>query len=484
MSTNPELILAAVTRYKELALMECFDASNLESRPTDKQQEVFNDIGKIQYRWVVAGNQAGKSSLAAREISWIVTDKHPFWKRPIEWGTEALLIIVVGQDRKMMELELWSKKIKPFLNPAEWKEIRQGGSLQYVESRINSNRIVFISHNDSSEKNRIHMQGYVAHYVWLDELPSSIRIFEELQRRVDARKGYFLATFTPKFRNEEIKRVVESGTPPIAKIYKMSKLDNPLYADRREEEMKKLDGYPESYKNSILYGDWYIGDSSVYFFDHSSMVETPPDYSVGWRHVESSDPALQSKFGFTLWAECPANGIWYLVKAEYIEGIQVPEDIFNEVMKKTAGYNIVRRISDPHEAWYINTARSKGINYLTPFDKNSRKGELIKNLQSALGGDIRIAPWCNLFINEIETCQWSEGATTGRIVNSSRYHLLDSAQYFVDCRPADTVQFIVKPWYQELREGHAKRKKAEFLARKATRSRRSKWAGRQLSRLS
>lgn len=204
------------------------------------------------------------------------------------------------------------------------------------------------------------------------------------------------------------------------------------------------------------------GDSMVYSFDSEVHVQAPVDYSPGWRHVESSDPALQSKFGFTLWAESPINGKWYCVKAEYIEGVFAPEDILDVVLKKTEGYNIVRRIADPHEAWYINTAAKRGIKYVSPYDKNSRKAELIKNTQAALGNTILIAPWCSDLKNEFAICQWSEKAEA-KIVNSSKFHLLDSTQYFVDCKPTPTKIYENKTWHQELREGNQVRKKQEAL---------------------
>ena len=468
------IIEQAYKRYKQLALTECFDAANLESRPTAAQWEIFNDMGKVPYRWVVAAQQSGKTSTPVREIAWILTDTHPFWKRPLEWGTESLLILIAGQDKKMMEIEIWSKKLKPFLDENLWKEVRVGNGLQHVENRKTKDKIIFMSHNDSSERARTHMQGYVAHYVWVDESPSSIRIIEELQRRVDARSGYFIATFTSKSRNDEMRRLVENAKLPLAKQYRLLKLDNPIYANRKQEEIDKMDGYPEALKNSILYGDWYIGDNAVYQFDEKEMVEAPLGYSRAWRHVEASDPALQSKFGFTLWAECPSNGQWYCVKDEYIEGIATPERMLEEVLRRTEGYNMVRRISDPHEAWYINTASAKGIYYQTPFNKNSRKGELIKGLQQALSATIKIAPWCRNIQTEFSTCQWSENAVD-KIVNGSKYHLLDAAQYFVDCRPTSEVPIIRKPWWEEMRAAHKTQKRTESIYKRMQRSGRRKW---------
>ena len=164
-----------------------------------------------------------------------------------------------------------------------------------------------------------------------------------------------------------------------------------------------------------------------------------------------------------MWAEDPSTGVWYLVRADYINGIYVPERIYEEVMKRTNGFNLVRRIADPAATWYINTARGHQVNYSTPYSKNNRKPELIKNLQNSLGvGEIRIASWCTDFIDEIEECQWSD-SVNNRIVNASKYHLLDSAQYFVDLKPKGELVKQEIPWYTQAKLDLQKRvqKKAE-----------------------
>ncbi len=472
-------ILAALKRLEKLQMDKSFDPVNPDSRPTPGQQVILDDLRDIelqpgefypavQYRYVVAGNQSGKTTLAARELAWIVTDTHPTWKRPARWGEEPLLILMAGQDRRMMEIEIWTKKIRPFLNINDWREVRVGGMLTFVEHRDKGHKIVFMSHNDSSESNRAHMQGFVAHYVWLDEMPRKINILEELQRRVDARRGYFIATFTPKSRNEAIKKVIEAAEPPIAKRYRLSKLDNPLYAPNKEAEIKKLEGYTEEQKNTILYGDWTGGDNFVYQFDTEKMVveQLPSYYSRTWRHVVSVDPALKSKFGFTLWGEDPGTGIWYLVKDDYIIGVYSPDDIVHSVQLATKGYNIVKRISDPHESWFIGQAAKFKIPYVYPFDKSSRKQELIKNLQIALSnGKIKILASCRTFLDEIQGCQFAEG--TDRIVNSSSYHALDCAQYFVDMIPPYDESQRVMGFYEELRSKNEERKKKEVAQRVA-----------------
>lgn len=411
-------------------------------------------------------HNSGKTALAAREIAWILNGDHPWWKRPEDWGDGPLLIMVAGQDRKNLELSIWEDKLSPFLDPSEWKHVRTGGILQYVTSRRTGDKILFVSHGDSSDHNRRHMQGYVANYVWLDEMPGNITILEELQRRINAKNGYLIATFTPKFRNDSIRNIIEAGSPPISKKYTMSMLDNPIYKLRIQEEMSRLDGYAESYKRAILYGEWYTGDSAVYEWDPEKMCAPLPQYySASWRHCESVDPALKSKFGYTLWAEDPSNGVWYLVNDEYITGIYNPEDMVNEVLSRGKGYNIIRRVTD-YAPWYTGIASPKGVHYISPHNKNQRKEELIKGLQYALSaGKIKIPPHNTHFLEEIQSCQWSE--TTDRIVNSSSYHVMDCCQYFVDCKPPYDEKQRIMPWYEELRRGNHKRKEQEALARKS-----------------
>jgi phage terminase large subunit-like protein len=460
MSTqDPKLVAAALEKYKKLTLAKCFDPAKPLSRANPKQDAIFQDMGNITYRWVVAGNQSGKSQLAARELAWVLTGTHPYWKRPAEWN-EHLTIVIAGQDRKNMEINLWNDRLKRYLNAAEWKEVRSGNTLQYVVNRKTGDQIVFVSHSDSSEANRKHMQGYSAHYVWLDEMPGSFKILDELMQRVSAKNGYLIATFTPKLRNAKIKKIIDASNGTVSKKYSMSKLDNPIYKKRVSEILAALDGYSESYKRTVLYGEWTAGDSAVYDFNPSTMSPPrPDDYSKGWRHVLSVDPALKSKFGLTLWAEHPKSGRWFCVKATYIEGVYDPESIFVRVQEESRGYNIVRRISDV-AAWFTGTATKHGVSYLTIYKKMNRKGDLIKNLQDLLGTRIFIPEDQMDLINEFEECQWSETAEN-KIVNSSSFHLIDSAQYFADVIPQFRGPSMAQSWEVWLHDQNSKYKKKQ-----------------------
>lgn len=463
-------LASAMSRLSKMDILDCFDPVNPKSRPTPAQMEVLLDIGRVQHRYVTAGNQSGKSQLAAREVAWVFSNSHPFWQRPEEWGTEPLLLLIVSRVGAQGEDVLW-RKISAFLDPADYTMKRMGNQLEKVIHK-NGNTLLFKSHHNEADA-REKLQAYVAHYVWLDELPGSFRIVEELHRRVQAKRGIFIATFTPKDVNIEIQRIVDSSRPPTAKKYQFHMFDNPIYTEADKKQiLESLETYSETYRNTILKGDWATGEDQVYHFDYETMVEAPRNYHHGWRHYEVVDPALSSKLGLTVWAEDPTTSIWYCVRDDYIRGILVPTDLVDKVAELTAPYNIIRRKSDPHEVWYIQTAASKGRIYDGVYKKNERKGALIKNLQEKLGSRIRIAPWCTNFLTEVQDCRWSD-RTDGKIVNGSKFHILDTAQYFADDIPPPDTSASNLPFHDWLYRENEKRKVArdKLVAKAATRAR-------------
>jgi hypothetical protein len=307
--------------------------------------------------------------------------------------------------------------------------------------------------------------SYVAHVTWVDELPPTLDLVREILVRTQARDGYNIFSFTPTVINVDIQKFVDSVSAPEGKIYKFLMLDNPLYSDpvRRAALLKRYEHMPEHIKKAIFEGEWLSADDQVYYFDYKTMVEMPEGYSPMWRHIESVDPAISSATGLVVLAEHPDTGIWHIVLAEYIKGIQVPTDIVTAVRHFTEKVNVVRRTSD-YAPWFVNTASSMGIHYMTIREKNAnRKEELIKGLQQALGSTVKIAPNCPHLLDEIVECRWSN-SSEGKMMNSSSYHLLDAAQYAVDCLPpAEKKQksFTVQGWYANLLEGNQKRLQME-----------------------
>lgn len=453
----------AIEALRRKKLAACFSAADLESRATPPQDSIFQDVTSIQFRYSVGGNRSGKTQLGAREVAWLLEDSHPYVTRKDLWGAGPALFLIVGTDLTLLATEIWDGKIKPLLTTADdrdekganvWKEIRQGNTLKVIENIRTGDQVVFLSHADGSEKNRKHMQGYTAHYVWIDEMPSSMAVLNELQLRTRGkRNSRFMATFTPYIRNDSIRRLVDESKPPYSKKYRLSQMDNPgLTVDDKRSELERLSSATQSERNRVLFGDWAQADTAVYQFNYELMTvdKLPDSYTRGWRHVVAVDPANKSKCGFTLWAEDPTNGVWYLVSDEYLTGPDIldPETMVRKIESRIQGYNIARRISDTM-AWFTGMASARGITYTQPYNKNNRKDELVKGLQSAMSsGQIKIGRWNTAFLEEIQNCHWKDGDSE-RMINSSVYHTLDASQYFVDCKPKyEPNTHVEKSWYR------------------------------------
>lgn len=472
---SPEMLAKAAERYRRLALQDAFDPHNLSTRPTAVQQQVFEEFGQRSQQWIVASNQSGKTQTCSRLTAWVLAENHPHWSRPKSWNKEPLLLLVCGRTGKQLEESL-VPRICAYLPSEDYKVVRIGNITQRIE-HVNGNRIVFQS-LENPQLARERVQSYVANFVWVDEMPSTVQIINELLMRVQSKQGYFIASFTPLVHNAEIRKMVDEVAENIGKKYRFRMFDNPIYSDP-ERQAQLLASYAhltDIERNCRLNGDWMEAESAVWHIDRDFMTETPPNYHPSWRHVEASDPAVSSKFGISIWAECPENGIWYCIRDDYIEGIAAPDDIVAEVKRRTANINIMRRICDPHESWYLGQASKAKLSYICP-KKDGRKDEMIKNLQTALSsGKIKIAPWCTRLVDELERAQWSVTDTNkARIVGGSKLHLADTAQYFVDLIPQASKDYQAKPWHAELRQANEERKATVLEQRMLKVGKKKRW---------
>jgi len=492
-----------IERAVKMALMnQAFNPNVLESRATSKQDEVLRDVWS-RHKYVIAGNQSGKSSLKARDIAWKFTETHPYWQRPnnkrcmnklcgstefdiisvegdtanaiydckkckskwMDWRGEKLSMLI-GSKTGQLTQELWEEKLEPYLYGTKYKVNRQGGIIKSVinEDPTSSgygNKILFFSH-DNSKLAAKRVQSLTLHDVWLDELPDDWKLIEELHRRVDARRAQFCATFTPKTPNPEVRRIIEESDPEIVATYRFGMLDNPAYANRREEMQKSLNGMTEAQKNCILYGDWLDGDEKVFIFSKSeNVVEQIEGYSVSWSHVLAVDPAMSSKIGWSLAVWSPNESRWYVLRSGYIKpnDKEDPEMLIGKVERMISKYNVIRRIYDPHEKWWARTAKRRfNVTYIPVPKKKERKADLVKELVAAISG----RKW--LFVgdqkhcyDEIHRAEWHPDKDHV-IKGSTHLHILDSLQYLWDLLPPNVEstevgvtrdQAILKAWQEE-----------------------------------
>lgn len=458
---NLKKMVLALRRLDKIERSSAIDPHNLDAKPSDKQQQILESFGQHKITIVRGGNQSSKTTLGARTFSWMLTETHPFWQRPVEWGQERLQILVLGKSGKIIEESLYYR-IKSYIDPSELHEFRAGNILQKVVHKPTGNTILFQSYENVNQA-RERIQSYTAHGVWIDEMPNSLELFSEALRRIQARDGYFWATFTPLIVNNEIRSFCDHLPETQGKMFKIHMFDNPLYTiEKQAKILEEMSLYPEHVRRCRLEGEWMSVENAVYYFDPESMVRSlPPHYSPAWRHVESSDPAARSAHGLTIWAEDPSNGRWYCVRAEYLSGLRDTDEYIVAVKMRTQGLNIIRRIYDSACPWYADAAVKHGLHYTPVVNKAHRKLEMIKAMQMALGQQLFLAPWCQDLVAEFTNMHWSDTADN-KIAKSHKYHLHDSAVYFLDCMPKfEGVTFTTDYWH-DLRTANQKRKVAEY----------------------
>lgn len=451
------LLAAAQKKLKALRLAKAFDPYNLDATPTGEQARFFKGILKYKHRYAVGGNQSGKTACGAREGVWVFENNHPYWPNR---SNKPRTMLIIGRTSKQYN-SIWEDKMKPFLREGSFTERRVAGMLDSV-SHENGNKILFFSHNNPDHAQQ-KVQHFVADWVWLDEMPNSFNFIEELHRRaMSAEDGRFLATFTPKIVNDKIRKLVDTKTDYHRKyIFKM--LDNPKLEGRHAEILAPMSTMPEAYRKTVLEGAWYAGNTAVYHLRPNIDICGPTDYSPSWRHVESVDPAARGLVGLVLFAEDPRSFQWFIVKAEYIKGAAATT-LLDKLRPITDGYNVVRRICDPHEVWFMDEASKQGRVYWGVEDKNNRKIELINNLKEALLQEtLKIAPWCSELTDEFNSCQWSE-SQPNKIVGASRFHLLDAVQYGLDRLPKKTIIPQALSYDQLLKLADRERRKNKSLA--------------------
>lgn len=443
--THAHLVAAAEMELLKRDMDNRFDAYVAGSRANKFQKEILDDWGTIPVQAVLAGNQSGKSTTGGRVASWFLSESKPGWTRPDKWGTGPLTGMIIGRTSKQVEHELL-KKIQGFFKPDELHIHRQGGAAQYVKHKKTGNMILLASHHAESEA-REKVQSFVLNFVWLDEMPKSYLLFEELNRRLQSKDGLFICTFTPKVKNAQIRKLVDSYSSPYAKKYRMPMFANPSLSDARKTQiMEELANYPETLRNCILNGDWMDGETAVYHLDLERICTSLPiSYSKGWVHVEGADPAMDSKHGQVVFAQNPDSGLWYIMRASYIDNIASPEDLVRTATGQVSDLNIVRRVADAASTWYIKQAHKMGFTYTTPYDKNNRKDEMMKNLQKRLGTDVFITEDGMDFLNELQEMQWSETAHE-KIINDRKYHLHYAGMYALDKLPKDRIAPQPKTW--------------------------------------
>jgi phage terminase large subunit-like protein len=474
---------------KKLAtkLSLAFDPHILDSRPTPAQLEIIKS--KVPINFVVGSNRSGKTALGGRIISWWFMENHPYMSRPKEWGDKPIKILMMGQDTRNIQFEIFAEKIKPFIGVegVDYKVKRDGGNVSAVTNLHNGNVIVFMSHSDAEQARR-RGQGFTAQIVWLDEMPSISSILTELIMRVVTTNGYMYTTFTPLIRNDEIRKIVDSADGIKTKKWLISILDNPSLSEEKRTELvayfRSISG-SESEFRARMYGDWLAAESLVFKYNSDLNLDNPSGYDPQiWPHVAVVDPAASSIAGLSVWARHPSADVWWCVKAKYLNG-QAFSELVQTVEGEISHFNIVKRICDCNPSGFYHEAYLQDIKYMPVSDKQYNKENMIDACNKALLEEtVYLTNGAQTLIDELTVCSRHEDDPS-RILKASKYHTADTFRYFIHAKPkyegpkqvVDREALVRYNWKQHLKkEGEKYQATKEKQARKELkRLRRRRW---------
>ena len=155
-----------------------------------KQLEVLHD--RSRHRWLIGGNQSGKTTLGAVDCALLAVGRHPLqrWEPPVsiwasglswsEWETVLL-----------PELLTWL----PHGRIIDAPEPHAKGTKRQILVEADNGTVSRIV-GKSAEQGRAMYQGRRIHAVWLDE-EHPLAIWQELQPRLSRFGGVTLGTLTP-----------------------------------------------------------------------------------------------------------------------------------------------------------------------------------------------------------------------------------------------------------------------------------------------
>lgn len=465
-----------------------FNPENIGVKKTNKRVEHCYDIhvNSPTNLYLLANglvtHNSGKSSLGARIVTWWFNNFHPYKERPKEWGDRPIKILMMGQDTRNIQFEIFEGKIKPFIGVEgkDYKVKRDGGNVSAITNLHNGNLIIFMSHSDAEQARR-RGQGFTADIVWLDEMPSISSIVTELILRIVTTGGFMYTTFTPLIRNDEIRKIVDNSDNVKMKKWLISILDNPSLSEEKRAELidyfRNISGSEAEFR-ARMYGDWLAAEQLVfkYSMERNRMELDNYDPQV-WPHVVVVDPAASGIVGLTVWARHPNADTWWCVKAKYLNGSAFSE-LVQTVEKEIQPFNVIKRVCDCNPSGFYHEAFLQDIKYIPVSDKNNNKENMIDACNKALLEEsVYLTSGAQTLIDELTVCSRHED-DPAKIIKASKYHTADCFRYFIHTKPkyVGPEQAIANDervrynWKQRLAEEGKGMKKAQVkIARRQVR---------------
>lgn len=270
-------------------MTEELDNHPLFTLPPVGQQAAFHN-SLADGRFIIAGNQSGKTKAGARETGFFAIGIHPNEQRHVPVPSIGWVITL---DRLFAQ-DVLLPEILYFLPKSLVKRVVKGDTIRI--QLTNGSEIVFRTYGQGWEK----FQGAKIHYAWFDEeCPSAV--YDETMVRLMAFQGPHWVTMTPLSGKTWVhSRIVVpylNGEFPIEdlEIFKWSTLDNTSLSAKRVE--KTFGRMPVEIRAARMRGD-FVDMEGLVFPQFDEKVHVVPEFKLeeNWPIVVGMDYGYRHPF--------------------------------------------------------------------------------------------------------------------------------------------------------------------------------------------
>jgi phage terminase large subunit-like protein len=253
-------------------------------RPVGKQTEFHQS--PAESRWIIAGNQSGKSTAGAREAAWHATGLHPY--RDVAEPSIGWIITI---DRTFVN-EVLLPTLLPLLPPSSVLRVVKG-DVVHIEMQ-NGSKIVFRTYGQGWQK----FQGARIDWAWFDEeCPEAV--YDEVMVRLIAKQGNHWVTMTPlqgkTWVHKRIFSKRKSFPQSLLQIFQWKTTEN---TSLNEERVRRVfGGMNPNIRNARMNGDFVSLEGLIWpQLDESIHVVDPFELQPHWPLITGMDYGFRHPF--------------------------------------------------------------------------------------------------------------------------------------------------------------------------------------------
>ena len=332
-------------------------------RPLSTEQREYHASQAI-LRWLMGGNQSGKSYANMLDLAMVALGVHPYRKTP-----KNALYWAATESWEMVRDILWEQYLDKFIPKNRIVHIDWGSGKEPRKIHIDNGNIIQLK---AFNQKRVSFQGRAIDGFYGDEqcLHDFMGIFQEVQARLLKKEGFLSWSMTPIIPQMEFEE----------RIAELPETDAIFYLDLNDNRISR-GGYISDERIDAKIADWadevlltrVEGKFSSYLgavfktFNRSIHVIDPFEIPEDWEKYRGIDFGYSAPFA-CIWLAKDGDDNWYVYREYYKNRTGIQDHI--RAIKQLSGDEKYRStVADPEDpegradlrkAGIINIAADKG----------------------------------------------------------------------------------------------------------------------------